>query len=94
MCQIKIIILNPVVHGFIVDLQPHKNYRRQIMPKKEIRLDRKYYVPVMNGKRQFHLSSNRKDTAIRSIVSYERKSWPNLKSQGWTIEQFWESEYE
>lgn len=61
----------------------------------EIRPDRKYYVPVMNGERQFYLASKKsRENAIIKAQYSEGVKWAKLEKQGWTIEEFWGSEYE
>ena len=61
---------------------------------RKIRPDRKLYAPVINGERQFYLSSNKYLQAITNIEKTEGAEWEELKKQGWTIESFWRSEYE
>ena len=61
---------------------------------KELQPDREYYVPTMNGERQFYLSSRGQQEAIVNAVKSEGVEWEELKKQGWTIESFWGSEYE
>ncbi len=60
----------------------------------EIRLDKKYYVPVMNGERQIHLTSGNNYGAQFNAANSEGIGWDKLEKQGWTIEEFWGSEYE
>lgn len=60
----------------------------------EIRLDKKYYVPVINGEKQFHLTSKNEHSAQFNAVNSEGIGWDKLEKQGWTIVEFWGSEYE
>ncbi len=61
----------------------------------EIKTDSKYFVPTMNGERQFYLASKRgRLEAITNAVRHEGVEWNILVSDGWTIEEFWGSEYE
>ena len=61
----------------------------------KIHTDRKHYVPTMNGERQFYLASKRgKQYAIKNAEHSEDLTWEELEKQGWTIEEFWGSEYE
>lgn len=59
----------------------------------EIRPDKKYYVPVMNGERQFYLASKTEHSARFNVARNENMAWEKLEKQGWTIEEFWGSEY-
>ena len=56
--------------------------------------DRKYYVPVMNGERQLYLGADGYNQAKNNAEKSEGKVWNILKKQGWTVEDFWGSEYE
>ena len=60
----------------------------------KIHPDKKYYVPVMGGERQLYLVGTKKQEAINNATKSEGKDWMILLSQGWTIEEFWGSEYE
>ncbi len=62
--------------------------------KKEVKIDKKYFVPTMRGERQFHLAATRFFTAVRNAVLAEGKEWTVLLSQGWAMEEFYGSEYE
>ncbi len=68
-------------------------YQRPKM-KKEVKIDKKYFVPTMRGERQFHLASTRFFTAVKNAVKAEGKEWTDLLSQGWKVEEFYGSEYE
>jgi len=56
------------------------------MPKAIIRPDRKYYVPVIDGKRQMLFANTCKDQSMDAAKRFGLKNW--------TIEEFWGSEYE
>ncbi len=62
--------------------------------KKEVKIDKKYFVPVMRGERQFYHADTRFFRAVRKAVKAEGKDWTVLLSQGWRMEIFHSSEYE
>lgn len=54
--------------------------------KTEIRPDRKYYVSIVDGVRQFHLKDKTRQQVCNNAIKTGLKNW--------IIESFWASEYE
>ena len=63
----------------------------------EIKTDRSRYVPVYkshnNEERLLHLSATTEEQAIKNAECMG-VSWGWMKKHGWSIEKYWESEYE
>ena len=59
-----------------------------------IQPDRKYYVPHLNGEKEFHLASATEHGAKFNIAFDKMEGWDELEKQGWRIGEYWGSEYE
>ena len=60
----------------------------------EIKTDRLRYVAVYNNEeRLLHLSATTEDQAIKNAECMG-VTWGWMKNNGWSIEKYWESEYE
>lgn len=60
----------------------------------EIRPGKKYYAPELEGKRDLSCASNTRHGAAFNLAYIKCIGWGALINLGWTVEEFWVSEYE